>query len=272
MTLAKAADMNRIRNLALPAALIAGESLLRIAGPFSFLLVLLLPAVLLWCLMRKRLYLALAVVFLNAVTLGFVEGIAAWAVGGASMLGTGYPWSRNASIDPFTRLPFRSSGCIVRGDEWVRMAPHNAGIELMTLLFGPSPGAYRGPIPSEKEARAAVEGGTVIDWRDLAGGQIRLNEGLGARIDPKVGTALLGACYLLDPQNDSSSGPVSGSIRAALWQNRVLLVELGEDEVRDPELKRQLAALDVERGVPFRYFAGNSCDDQPRLWSSVEPR
>jgi hypothetical protein len=197
--------------------------------------------------------------------LPFVEGIATWCRGDGVMMGVGLFRFDKASIDPFTRLPQSSSGCLVNGYEWLYQEPHNAAIRAMTSLFGPAPGTYDGPIPSLDESRVALRQAMVIIPEDLANDVVRAG-GRKTFLAPGLGRALLRACY---PSRDDS-WPPPGAIRATLWKERVLLIEMIGVQIDDDDFG-QIVAIDAQRGLSFRNFPGTRtlCYGMPFPWRSI---
>ena len=272
------------RAILLPGLLLVAEWLLAAASILSVALVVVVPAALCWSLFRRRFYTLTALVLGCPLTLPFVAGIVGWCRGDGVMMGVGLQRYHSASIDPFTRLLRATSGCVVSGNEWVEQAPYNAGIRAMTLLFGPPANAYDGPIPTAQEARAALVGAHVVDWQDLARDTLPFDGAAPVRLGHRVGAALIYSCYSFDVlhPDETDSAPPPGAIRATLWKERVLLIELGSeldglglyDEEGNTQRRSQIAVLDVQRGLPFRYLGGSikSCDRLPLLWRPVGPR
>jgi hypothetical protein len=74
-----------------------------------------------------------------------------------------------------------------------------------------------------------------------------------------------------DPADGSD--PADNAIRAVLWRDRVLVLELREWLSEFEDVAPQLALFDVGTGMPFRYFAGDRhCRGLPLLWQRVDTR
>lgn len=188
----------------------------------------------------------------SPLSVGFGAGVSDWVRGQPALLGRGNPRPASASIDPATRLPRRLvGGCLVEGDEWVFEGTHNLALRALTLVFGHASGTYDGPLPVRQDAQEALRAAESLARETLAtrvvpvgGRQVVLAAGVGGR--------LATACKQ------------SSHVRVAIWRDRVLLVEFGDahwDEFGDG----QIAAIDIERGLPLRYFYGRGCGWKPRL-------
>jgi hypothetical protein len=77
---------------------------------------------------------------------------------------SGRPGLGFANLDPASRAPSTSSGCLVSGGELFTDLPYNVALKTMGTLFGPMKGAYDGPYPSREEAWQLLEKqGAVIE-------------------------------------------------------------------------------------------------------------
>jgi hypothetical protein len=90
--------------------------------------------------------------------------------GTASFVGVGYPGYELGNLDPRSRVPSTTSGCMVSGFEIFTHAPNNAAITMMATLFGPMPGAYHGPYPDREQAREALRRSKDTVYANLFGG------------------------------------------------------------------------------------------------------
>ncbi len=187
----------------------------------------------------------------NPLSFFFLRGIADYAGGRPALLGMGLPDAEHSNIDPETRCLRSSGGCVIRGNEWVVIMPHNAALRTMTFLWGPPADTYDGPYPTRVEAAAASKTGNLISPEEFRSGAIPTNASV-IRLDPataeKIGT-------LLFPFSQYVWGEeVEGEeLHAALWQKRCLILRWrvidpreGADEV--------IVLIDIRNGRPFAVY------------------
>jgi hypothetical protein len=208
-------------------------------GFVSYFATPILVAFVAWLAVRRR-FASIAVLSLTSpllfasalATFGYVRGTALLRTVGESD-----PSLRN--VDPTTRYQWTTSGCLVDGSEWVINEPNNATLYLLQALFGPMPGAYSGPYPSELEAQNALRSAPRASWKELVSGMllgrrpIRLRQGLGE--------ALASALSTRPP-------PV-----VALFQDRVLLLE-SEPTDGITEAEPLILLIDARSGKLIAYF------------------
>lgn len=215
----------------------------------ALLLIPLLLFALGWALCRRQFIFALVLVLGSPLLPSFMRGLLDWGTPRAHLLTMGNMSRRRASIDPETRLGVGSWGCIVYGHEWVTQTPYNLGIRLMTALRGFTPGTYDGPMPTAKEAQAALANAVAIDVAMLERDRVTVGAET-VRLSGGLGLGLTRAC---------GSAEVH---RATIWQARVLLIEIQQW----PDIARagQIIAVDTRTGLPFRYIPGEaSCRELP---------
>jgi hypothetical protein len=227
-------------------------------GPAS-ILVPVIPVVLIF---MRRPWAALVCVLLSPVGVGFANGVVRYCRGEAYLLYEGLPGTQSHNLDRELRCEQYSSGCLISGNEWLTHGPNNAAVRLMTRWFGPEPGTYRGPYPTEAEALAAVAGGTVVPLAEVRADRIRVGNRV-VRLDTGVGQGLLragGACY--DPAlpgNDAATiAGEMGPIRATVWGDSCLIVRIPVGPADGPAGSVQavcVAVCDLVRGRPFAYYA-----------------
>jgi hypothetical protein len=116
-----------------------------------------------------------AILVLSPCSPHAVRGAADYARGEFVLLGVGlYDDEVYFRVDPIWRCGQRSLGCMVDGDEWVRILPYNlAGKALITLL-GPMPRSYVGPYPEWDEVEAALDGAAVVPVADFRSDRVIL--------------------------------------------------------------------------------------------------
>lgn len=229
--------------------------LIYLLGPLSLALVILLPTGL-WGVIRGRSVAAVALVVLaNPLTFFFLNGVGDYIEGRPALRGMGLPGPEYANIDRATRCLRSSGGCLVRGNEWVSMVPHNAALRVMVHFFGPPAGAYDGPYPTREEARAAVSaGGVAVSAEQFVSGAIPTDAGevrMDRAVAEKIGTHLF-------PLSGYGFGEaVDGEqLHAVLWQGRCLILRWREDPLLEKvgEQQEVFVLVDQYNGRPFAVY------------------
>jgi hypothetical protein len=111
----------------------------------------------------KRWLLCGAALPLLVVVFAFARGACRYRAGSAVFMYSGYPGRSGFNLDPETRVPLRSQGCIVRWlDPLLVHVPNNAAIHLLSRAFGPMRGTYHGPYPTEDEAAGLIHGASAL--------------------------------------------------------------------------------------------------------------
>lgn len=209
-----------------------------LVGFVSYFATPILIAFVAWLAVRRR-FKSIAVLSLTSPLL-LASALATfnYARGTARLHTVGMPDSFD-NVDPTSRYQWSSSGCLVDGSEWVINEPNNATLYSLSALFGPMPGAYSGPYPSEREAQNALRSAPHVTWKELASGtlvvrrRIRLGQGLGE--------ALASALSTRPPP------------AVALFHDRVLLLESQfMDGLDQPE--SLIALIDAQSGKLIAYF------------------
>lgn len=85
------------------------------------------------------------------------RGIVGYATGTGVLLVCGFPNMESTNLDPKLRCFRTSSGCRINCSEFLTQTPNNLAMELLTRVFGPMPGAYRGPYPNFDEALRTLQ-------------------------------------------------------------------------------------------------------------------
>jgi hypothetical protein len=226
-----------------------------VLGPAS-ILVPVIPVVLIF---MRRPWAAVVCVLLSPLGVGFANGVVRYCRGEAYILYEGLPGTQSHNLDRELRCEQYSSGCLISGNEWLNHGPNNAAVRLMTRWFGPEPGTYRGPYPTEAEALAAVAGGQAVPVADVRSDAIRVGDRV-VRLDAGVGTGLLragGADY--DAQyglDQAGLLAVLGPIRAVVWRDSCLIIRVPTATRDDKGVQSGCVAVcDVGTGRPFAYFA-----------------
>lgn len=245
---------------------------LALASIVSVLLPLVLVGGIAW-LGRRRHWASVGVVLLlSPLSFSFAYGVSDYWRDDASMRTVGLQNSGSTFIDSDTRLPIATHGCLVSGNEWVLDVPHDTALRLLTMVAGPPAGTYDGPIPTEEQARGALHGARILDWRELARDEVVI-AGRHVELQRWLGPSLVHAVYSFDPLRDEppSSLAPDGLIHASLWRDRVLLVELRDRHFVDAA--SHVAAVDTGSGRLIGHFPGAGMSYRfPLPWRGVGPR
>jgi hypothetical protein len=76
--------------------------------------------------------------------------------------------SNRSIFDPATRCFRVGGGCLVSGNEWAFIGPHNMGLRLISRLFGPPPRSYAGRRVSQRHCGCGRSQSDFVkrhDWR-----------------------------------------------------------------------------------------------------------
>lgn len=128
----------------------------------------------------------------------------------------------------------------------------------MIRLFGPMPGTYTGPYPTESEARAALSNAEALDVAALAQDRAALASGT-IRLDAAVGEGLLMTTrwwFILDsPDELAGLEEVCGPVTATTCQGCLVLRIPTEFPEPDASLASAVIVLiDPAVGRPFGYY------------------
>jgi len=91
----------------------------------------------------------------------FIKETVHYFTGAAALRSIGGPTTYHG-IDRETRVPLRSSGCIVIGYEPFVFQANNFAVNLWTSSFGFQKGSYTGAFPTEEEAREIINSADTI--------------------------------------------------------------------------------------------------------------
>lgn len=150
------------------------------------------------------------------------------------------PWP-GRHLDPETRLRYRSLGCSGDPTNGLVQLPNNAVIYGLHALFGPPPGAYRGPYPSrEQSVESVFAQGSALSYAEFdrgrfsaGGAEVSLPPGLAARVEEFCGLPAV----------------MQQAVRAAVFEQRCLVLGYA----REGRLS-QIVLLDLETGKPFNFY------------------
>lgn len=96
------------------------------------------------------------------------QGLLGYVTGTAVLRGKGMPGPGYSNLDRALRCGQSSGGCVVTGHEPFTILPNNLVLHTLGALFGPMPGAYDGPYPTEEEAFALLAAAKPVTVRDGA--------------------------------------------------------------------------------------------------------
>jgi len=230
-------------------------------GPASLLLIPALIAGTIALASRRRWIGLSALVALNPLTVLFVGGIVSY-IGGAPCFRTaGYLDIEAFNLDPSSRCFWSGGGgCLLSGNEWVYITPHNLALRLMSRTFGPPSRSYDGPYPSKDEALALVAGAASVPLSGLMADRIEV-DGRACSLEEGVGYALVTGLGFFPEYEADTPEEERIKVSAAIHQERCLVLRIRQEEVRGD----YLVLSDTANGKPFAYF------DLPRRGRSGPP-
>jgi hypothetical protein len=132
-------------------------------------------------------------------------------------------------------------GDSISGDEWLTKDANNDAIELLTCLFGPEPGAYDGPFPSENQAWGILRHGIPVPLSELSENSITC----GTATFPLEQNA---SSYLRQFTGADDFAP-TGELEVALFRMRCLLIEAVDGG--DAAI---VILVDADTGKPFHFY------------------
>lgn len=205
-----------------------------------------------------------AVLLLNPMAIAFYQGASEWFDERPAFTGNGLPSNRASNLNRDTRCYRRIGGCVVYGSEWVYHDSHNAGLKLMTILFGQPPKTYHGPYPTYEEATNATASAAIIPLTQFETGEFTV-DGHTLHIDPKNINLLV-----WDLGNNLLEVP---NVRAVIWQNECLVIHLQtiNQSQTNPKTADGVYLFEINGLKPFaRYVDGNSHSPRiPQLLTSL---
>ncbi|MGV3755786.1 MAG: hypothetical protein ACO1QS_10430 [Verrucomicrobiota bacterium] len=159
----------------------------------------------------------ITVLLLNPMAMAFYQGTMAWFDERPAFTGNGLPSHEAFNLDRKTRCYRNIGGCVVYGGEWVYHDSHNAGLKLMTIVFGLPPKTYHGPYPTFQEATNATANAVTISVAQFETGKFEI-DGRSIQFGSQTIDSLVSdlGMYLLEDT----------SIRVAIWQNECLVIHL----------------------------------------------
>ena len=233
-----------------------------IIGP----LVLIIPLIIcLYFLLTRRYITSGLFVLLSPFFFTFIFAVIQYTIGTGHLLFYGLPRTESYNLDPELRCGRVTGGCVVHGYEWVFQGLNNGAIRMMTASFGPMPGSYKGPYPSKEESLGALADAKPIAIEQMITDKITINR-RNILLDNGVGIGLLRRLPLQFIVEMLQKGDKSeyneylekvGPIKATVWQDRCLILQIPSDSHYDEEAQNdsaRIAVIDCEKGRPFAYY------------------
>jgi hypothetical protein len=226
-------------------------------GPLSWIM----PFLLIWALWRAvscRAIVTIAVISLaNPLSFFFALGVKDYFSARPALHGMGLPGPEFGNLDRDTRCFHSTGGCVVSGDEWVHIVPHNLALRVATTVLGPPSGTYDGPYPTREEALAAFTPGTRVSLAEFRSGAIPTDSGL-VRIDPAVAEKIVRFLMPLSGYALGEQGELfeDEQLSAALWRKRCLILRwrLSGALLIDGETAENVILIDVRTSKPFAVY------------------
>lgn len=237
-------------------------------GPLSVTILLAVPFGVV-ATVKRRAWLPLTILLLaNPLSVAFIEGVVSYARGAPGFLSVGLPVIESFNVDRSTRCFRSGGGCLVSGNEWVFMFPHNSAVRLMSRVFGPAWRTYDGPYPTKDEALALVRDAPPTPVQQFLQGQVVVD---GEVIDlgkETVGKLAKGLRWISldDPELQDQN---LATIQCAPYQTRCLVLRLRERYGETEEYHADVLILFDRWNVrPFAYFtvSGRSTPWLPPVW------
>jgi hypothetical protein len=223
------------------------------------LLSLVLIPILLWgtarCLWRRARGPLLVLLVFNPMGVSFVNGVIDYLSGSPQYHAVGL--LRVSNPDRTTRCTTTTSGCVMWGHEWATMGPHNLGIYLMAVVFGPPRGVYDGPYPTEEEALRWVREAAPTPTDVFLSGKVQVN-GQEALLGQESLSRMLARTSYYQCQMENRPIPEL-KVRAVLHEGRCLIVRLDEtvprlDNTTGTFTSTVLVLADARNLKPFAFY------------------
>ena len=224
-------------------------------GPLSLVL---LP-ILLWgigrCLARRAGGPLLALLLLSPLGVSFAAGVLDYLGGSPTCRVTG-GLRRFTNPDRITRCT-TTGGCIGWGHEWALEMPHNLGVYLMAVTFGPPRHAYDGPYPTEEEALQLVAPAAPTPTEVVLSGKVQVN-GQEILLGQQALSRLLAHSWYYQAEMDGQPLPEL-RVRATLHEGRCLIVGLNAtvprtDNTPGTYTRTILLLVDARNQKPFAFY------------------
>ena len=212
--------------------------------------------VLMFFLHHRRVMAAAIFALATPVSVSFLWGVIDYGNGNARLREVGLPGTITFyNLDPVVRCGRSTSGCFVSGSEWITQMPYNGAVRFMTACFGWMPNAYRGPYPTEDDARKSIANGTTVSVMDLRQDRIVI-DGVAIVLDEGVGSRLLERLRY----SDDFFGEKPPVITASVWQSECLVLRIPAwPDFDENTPSAAIVLISRSAGRPFAYYAEGRC-------------
>lgn len=198
---------------------------------------------------RRRFSAAIVLTFATPMSVVFFVAVGNYLAGTASLSFVGLPETKGCNVDPQLRCERHTTGCIATGDSWLIVDVRNAAVFLMSKLFGPMPGSYTGPYPTESQAIAAMQAGTVVPFASFQRDQFQIGQDL-IRLDQGVGARLLQRLHRYEVEY-----PGLPEITAVIWQEECIIVRIPvQPQMGSTGESAAIALFSRSMGRPFAFY------------------
>lgn len=220
-----------------------------ILGCLSFASFFIFVGFLAWLLEKRRFSAAIVLTFATPMSVIFFLAVEGYLTGTTGLCFVGLPNTNGCNLDRELRCERLSGGCIVMGNEWLTNDLHNAVVYLMTRHFGPMPGSYTGPYPTESQAIAAMQAGTVVPFASFQRDQFQIGQDL-IRLDQGVGARLLQRLHRYEVEY-----PGLPEITAVIWQEECIIVRIPvQPQMGSTGESAAIALFSRSMGRPFAFY------------------
>ena len=224
----------------------------------SILSLLILPALAVGMVstVRKKAWFALFLLLsLNPLAVFFAGGVVAYFQGAPTIRFMGLPDIESFNIDRSTRCFSSGGGCVMHGNEWVFLTPHNLAVRTMAQIFGPPSRSYDGPYPTQEEAMQLTANAPPIPISPFLEGNVNVN-GKVVTLDKAMIKRIVDRLnYFYLSEDDIQD--LNSRVRAVIYQKRCLILRLSAN---DPPGEMEglnfdaMIFFDTNTKRPFAYF------------------
>jgi hypothetical protein len=256
------ATESRRKSWQMAASAIGGSWVTLFLGPATLLIVPFLAIAATFSISKRAFWPVIALAFLNPLSVFFAGGMVSYLRGTPTLDFMGLPGIESFNVDRTTRCFRNGGGCLMDGDEWVFLTPHNTSIKLMASVFGPPRRGYNGPYPTKGEAFKEVKDTKPFSNDLFTQGRVLVGDKeieLGQNVTEKL---MKGLQFYSDSLYEMVYGKFV--VQAVLYHERCLILRLYQirsDQINDKDLGKDVMVLfDLQNARPFAYFRvkGNS--------------
>ena len=230
-------------------------------GCLSFVIIPFIIIGIIVAIWRKAILPCLFVILLNPLSIFFFGGVVSY-IGGSPAYGfRGLPRIESLNPDRQTRCFRRGGGCVVHGNEWVYLRPHNLALDVMVSLFGPPRNAYDGPYPSKEDALHHIENAAFISLEDFREGRIAVDEQIIELGEELLGKLVTGLEFysLLSYLEYANENVENVTVQARTFEDRCIILRITEtydiSNNSDDVMNDFLILLDKNNKRPFAYYS-----------------